>query len=174
MIGFLAKIFVALNSNGRPGELASGLAFGFWLALIPGGNLLWAALFIAAFFLKHNTGAFLISLALFRFGTPLVDPLLDWLGGLVLEFKALEPLFTWLFNLPLVPYTSFNNSLVMGGFLSGLLLWVPLFFLFRQLVKIYRSRLAPRIAESRLVRGLKAVPWVSKFLRAVEKVSVYV
>lgn len=174
MIGFFAKVFVALNSNSRPGELASGLAFGFFLALLPGGNLLWAVLFIVAFFIKHNTGAFLVSLALFRFVTPLFDPLLDRLGGTVLEFPALQSLFTRLYNLPLLPYTSFNNSLVMGGFLLGLILWVPLFFLFRLLVGIYRTRLAPKIAGSRLVRGLKAIPLVSKFLGAVEKVTAYV
>lgn len=174
MIGFFAKIFVALNSNSRPGELASGLAFGFWLALLPGGNLLWAVLFILAFFIKHNTGAFLVSLALFRLVTPLSDPLLDRLGRAVLEQPALQDVFTRIYNLPLLPYSSFNNSLVMGGFLLGLLLWVPLFFLFRLLVRVYRTRLAPKIAESRLVRGLKAVPLFSKFLRAVEKLTAYV
>ena len=31
MISFIAKLIVAINSNSRPSELASGIAFGFLL-----------------------------------------------------------------------------------------------------------------------------------------------
>ena len=98
MLSFIAKIFIALNSNSRPSELASGIAFGFWLALIPGGNLLWTALFILAFLLKHNLAALLLSMGLFRLVTPLSDALLDRLGALVLENPGLQVFFTELYN----------------------------------------------------------------------------
>ena len=77
MISFIAKLLVALNSNSRPGELASGIAFGLLLAFIPSGNLLWFAVFIIAFFIKHNIAALLLSMGLFRLFIPIFDPMLD-------------------------------------------------------------------------------------------------
>jgi len=169
MITFIAKIFVALNSNSRPSEMASAITFGFWLALIPGGNLLWTLLFIIVFFLKLNLGSFLLSLALFRMIVPFLDSLLDLLGGLILQLPVLEGYFTSFYNLPLVPYTQFNNTIVMGAFAAGLILWVPLFMLFLQLVKLYRRTLAPKIAESKIVKAIKKVPIFSKILKTAGK-----
>lgn len=174
MISFIAKLIVTLNSNSRPGELASGIAFGFWLALIPGGSLLWTALFIIAFFLKHNIAALLFSLGIFKLFIFIFDPLLDRLGLFVLELPPLQSFFTMLNNVPLVPYTQFNNTIVMGGFLLGILLWVPVFIVFLLLIKVYRKKAAPRIAESRLIKGLKKVPLISKIISAAEKAAVLV
>ena len=173
MISIFAKIFVALNSNSRPSELASGITFGFWLALIPGGNLLWTALFIIAFLLKHNLAALILSMGLFRTIITLFDPLLDKLGGWVLDMPSLQDFFTSLYNTPLLPYSNFNNTLVTGGFLFGIICWIPVFILFLQIVKIYRKKIAPKLAESKIVKTLKKVPLVSKITKAVQKVSTY-
>ncbi len=172
MIGLFAKLIVALNSNSRPGEMASAIAFGFLLALIPGGNLLWVLLFILAFFLKHNMGSFLLSLALFRLITPLFDSLLSSFGGLILDASFLRGFFTYLYNLPLFSYTNFNNTVVLGAFVAGVVLWTPVFILFVKLVRIYRKTLAPKIAESKIIKALKKVPILSKLTKAVSKLSV--
>ena len=172
MIGLIAKLIVALNSNSRPGEMASAIAFGFLLALLPAGNLLWIVLFIIIFFLKINMGAFLLSLGLFRLITPLFDPWLDVLGGLILQASFLQGGLTFLYNLPLVSYTAFNNTIVMGAFISGFILWFPLYLLFLALVKVYRKKLAPKIADSKLVKAFKKIPLLSKITKAVSKLSV--
>jgi uncharacterized protein (TIGR03546 family) len=169
MISFIAKIIVALNNNSRPGEMASAIAFGFWLALIPGGNLLWIFLFIIAFLLKHNTGAFLFSLAIFRLLAPFFDHILDNAGFFVLQLPVLQGFYTDLYNIPLVPYSNFNNSIVMGGFLLGLISWLPLFLLFLFLVKLYRKKVAPKVADSRIVKAMKKVPLLSKIIKAVSR-----
>ncbi|MDC7235181.1 MAG: TIGR03546 family protein [Spirochaetales bacterium] len=171
MISFISKILVALNSNSRPGELASGIAFGFCLALIPKGNLLWIIIFSIAFLLKHNLAAMLLSLLLFPPLASLMDPLLHNTGQLILTMPAFQSFFTTLYNLPVLPWLKFNNTIVMGAFLWNLILWLPLFFLFRQLVVVYRKKVAPRLAESKLVKSLKKVPWVSKILSAYNKLS---
>jgi len=165
MITFIAKIIVALNSNSRPSEMASAIAFGFWLALIPGGNLLWTLLFIIVFFLKLNLGSFLLTLALSRMFVPLLDSMLDLFGGLILQIPALEGFFTSFYNLPLVPYSLFNNTIVMGAFAAGLILWVPFFLIFLQLVKLYRKKVAPKIADSKIVKAMKGIPIVSKIIK---------
>ena len=172
MISFIAKLIVVLNSNSRPSELASGIAFGFLLALIPGGNLLWIAVFVIAFFLKHNIAAMLLSMGLFRLFISVFDPLLDRIGGIILGSPQLYDLFTSLYNIPLLPYSNFNNSIVMGGFVLGIILWLPVFFLFVFAVKIYRKKIASGIAESKFVKAIKKVPIISKLTSSVHKLSV--
>lgn len=172
MISFIAKLIVALNSNSRPSELASGIAFGFWLALIPGGNLLWIVIFIIAFFLKHNISVFLVSLGGFKLFISFFDPLLDRIGGTLLESPALKDLFTSLYNIPYLSYSNFNNTIVTGGFILGVILWVPIFLLFIVVIKIYRKKIAPKVAESKFVKFMKKLPIISKLTSSIKKLSV--
>jgi uncharacterized protein (TIGR03546 family) len=79
----------------------------------------------------------------------------------VLTLPALASLFTALLDVPLVPLTRFNDTVVMGGLLSGLLLWVPVFLAFAALVRLYRRSLRERVANSRLARA------IGKALRAL-------
>jgi uncharacterized protein (TIGR03546 family) len=144
MISFIAKILVSLNSNSRPGELSSGIAFGFCLALIPGGNLLWILIFMIAFLIKHHLGAMLLSLLLFKPLASLMDPLLNSTGEFILTLDSLGGFFTSLYNLPVLPWFHFNNTIVMGSLIWSILLWLPLFLLFRILVVIYRNKVASR------------------------------
>lgn len=167
MIGLIAKLLVTLNNNSRPGEMASAISFGFWLALIPGGNLLWTLLFTIAFFLKHNTAAFLLSLGAFRLFVPLADPLLHMLGDFILNLPGLKGFFTSIYNLPFAAYSNFNNTVVMGAFLAGSVLWIPLYLLFRFLVNLYRKKAAPKIADSKWMKALKKIPFISKIGKAV-------
>jgi len=168
MIGLIAKIFVALNSNSRPGEIASAISFGLWLTLIPGGNLLWFVLLTVAFFLKHNIAALFLTMAVLRLVIPLADPLLDTLGGLILYYPGLHGVFTYLYNLPFGAFTAFNNTIVTGGFLAGMLFWLPVFFLVVFAVKIYRKYIASKLADSRLIRFFKRAPLLSRLARAIE------
>ncbi len=174
MISFIAKLVVALNSNSRPGEMASGIAFGLVLALIPAGNLLWFTIFILAFFIKHNIAALLISMGFFRIFISVLDPFLDLIGGMILEISVFQNLFTILYNIPLFPYTNFNNTVVMGGFVLGIILWIPVFIMFTFLIKIYRKKIAPMVVESKFIKAIKKVPIVSKIAAAAQKLSFLV
>ena len=173
MISFIAKLIIALNSNTRPSELASGISFGLLLALLPGGNLLWIGIFVIAFFLKHNIAAMLLSLGLLRLFISFFDPFLDYIGGFILSIPQFYNFFTDLNNIPIIPYSNFNNSIVMGGFALGIILWLPFFFLIIFAVKIYRKKIAPKIAESKLVKAIKKVPIISKVTSSIQKLSVF-
>lgn len=171
MIKALARLIVALNANTRPAEIAAGAAFGVLLALVPGGNLLWYALFVIAFLVRMNLAAMFLVLGLARLVVPFADPALDALGWLVLNLPALEPAFTTLAGLPVVPWTRFNDTVVMGGLVAGIVLWVPVFLLFLLLVKIYRRRIRERIANSRLARAIAKVPLFATLGKAVSAVG---
>ena len=171
IVKWIATLVVAVNANNRAWEVAAGVSFALLLALVPTGNLLWFCLFVVTFFLKINLAAEFLFLALFKLLTPLADGLLHRLGLWVLSQPSLSDIFTGAYNLPLLPLSRFNNTVVMGGLIAGILLWVPVFLLFRRLVILYRSRLRDRIAGSRLVKALRRVPLVMKIGNAVRKIG---
>ena len=169
VINWIAKLIAGLVANRRPGEVGAGIAFGLLLALLPPGNLLWPVVLVLTLFLKLNLGAELAALGIFRLLVPVADPLLDELGFRILTSPALRATWAALYDVPLLPFTRFNNSLVMGGLVAGLALWVPVFFLARVGVVAFRTHVQPKIAESRIVKAFTRIPLVSKFSQAFRR-----
>ncbi|MBN1519131.1 MAG: TIGR03546 family protein [Spirochaetales bacterium] len=170
-IKMIARLFATLNSNASRGQVAAGMASGLLLALVPAGNLLWIVLFLLIFFTKVHYGMTLLVSAVFKLVLPLLGGPLDALGWAVLTAPALKPLFTSLNALPVAPLTRFNNTLVMGGLVAGLALWLPAYFGFRILVGLYRERWAERIASSKLGKAIKKLPLVGSIAKAVAGIS---
>jgi uncharacterized protein (TIGR03546 family) len=170
-VKWIATLIVAINANNRAGEVAAGVSFALLLALIPTGNLLWFFLFVVTFLLKINLGGELLFLALFKLLVPLTDALLHRLGLFILSQPLLAGIFGTAYNLPVLPLSRFNNTIVMGGLIAGLVLWIPVFLLFRQLVILYRRTLRDKIAGSRLLKALRRVPLVAAIGNAVRKIG---
>ncbi len=176
IIKLIMDFFRVLNSNKKEGEVAAGFAFGIMLALIPGNNLLWISIFIIGFFTRLNLAAALMTLAAGKLLTPAFDPFLDSIGYWILNTSTLNPAFTYLYNLPLVPYTAFNNSVVMGGLAVSAAAFYPLWLLFRRLVRMYRSGVKERIRNSRIGRYILKLPivvrisgWIGKYRKITGK-----
>ncbi|MCL2069464.1 MAG: TIGR03546 family protein [Treponema sp.] len=170
MIKYVAKFIVAINSNLGKAQIAAGFSWGLFLGLIPAGNLFWIAAFLLSFFFKHHHASKLLCMVILKALSALTAPLLDTVGWEVLHIEALQPLLTSLYNMPFVPFTKFNNTLVAGGIVSGIVLWLPVFFLMLLLVPLYRHTLAPKIRESKIVKAIKNVPFVSKLQKLAAKI----
>jgi uncharacterized protein (TIGR03546 family) len=162
MIQIIVKLIVALNGNEKASQIAAGFSWGLLLALVPAKNLLWVALFLISFVLKHHHGTKFFVLAVVKLLLPMVIMPIDSLGWWILNFEALRPIFITLSNTPFVPFTNFNNTLVMGGFCSGIVLFIPSFILIMIFVPLYRKTIAPKIRDNKLVQGLKKIPIISK------------
>jgi len=167
MVKPIAKLIVALNSNLGKKQIAAGFAWGLLLGLIPAGNVLWILLFVSSFLFTHHHWSKMMVLAIFKLISGVVAPLLDMAGWEILHIEALQPFFTTLYNIPLVPLTKFNNTLVSGGFVCGLILSLPVYFLVLRLIPLYRNKLSPKIRDSKLVQSFKNIPLVSKLAKAV-------
>jgi uncharacterized protein (TIGR03546 family) len=86
----------------------------------------------------------------------LLDPLFDWIGLRLLLAPALRPLWTALYNMPVVPLTNFNNTIVLGSFAFALAFAVPLFLGTRWAVARYRETVGARVRQSRFYKALTA------------------
>jgi uncharacterized protein (TIGR03546 family) len=157
VLKLLQSLVKALHSEGTPGQVAAGMALGSILGLTPLVNL--HNLLVAALILVLNVsvpGAMLGWALAIPLGYAL-DPVFDTIGRrLLLDTPALTPLWTSLANVPVVPLTNFNNSVVLGSLVSALALFTPIYLGSRWGVRRYRETLGERVKQSGLYRALTA------------------
>lgn len=166
MFRYIKKFFMALNANTHPGDIAHAVALGLLLALVPRANLLWAFLFFFTLFIRVNKGAFFLALILLSFVTPFADVLLDALGYQLLSLAPLQGMYRTLYGIPFVGLTMFNNTVVAGSLVVGLVLYIPVVIVFTILVKLYRDKLQQKIAQSRLVKFIMQLPLIKQIVEA--------
>ncbi len=141
--------FKMLNSETGTNQLAWGLAFGFVLGFSPFLSLQTFLVLFLAFFFRIQLGAATLSAFFFKFIAYLIDPISDHLGRAVLEAPSLRQLFVSMYNMPLIPLTRFNNSIVMGSGILGFILVIPAYFVFKMLIVKYRSTVVARFKNSK-------------------------
>ena len=165
MIKKVGKFIVALNGNASKSQIAAGISWGVLLGLVPINNFFGIVLFIVSFFFSHNHASKLFGMALVKLVSPLLLPVIDMLGWHILYIESLQPIFTTMYNMPFVPFTKFNNTLVMGGIVGGFLLWLPVFFFFMAFIPLYRNTIAPLIRGSKIFKKVAKSP----LLKVVDK-----
>jgi uncharacterized protein (TIGR03546 family) len=156
-----------LNSETGTNQIASGLALGLLMGFAPFFSIQTLLFIFLIFIFRVQIGAAFFSAFIFKFLAYLLDPMFDSVGRYMLELPALRSLFTAMWNIPLVPLTRFNNSIVMGSMLISLVLFIPAFFLFRFLVLKYRELIFSRFKQSKFWKILSA----SKFYFWYQKYS---
>jgi|SRR6185312_3864640 len=160
------QFFRLLNSDTGTNPLAAGLACGLILGFSPFLSLQTLIVLICCFFFRIQLGGALLSAFFFKFIAYLIDPISDPLGRSVLESSTLHPLFVSLYNIPFIPLTRFNNSVVMGSGLIGLILLVPAFFLFKAGIIKYRATVVAKYKQSKIWKFWAATSvykWYSKY-----------
>ena len=158
MLKPIAKLFLALNGNVKKEQVAAGIAWGLLLGLVPTGNIFFIVLFLVSFFFRNNHGAKIFGLGLVKILKPLIVYGVDGLGWAILHNEALQPFFTTMYNMPFVPFTNFNNTLVIGGLAAGLILWLPSFLVFIAIIPLYRNHVAPKLRESEILKKIAKFP----------------
>lgn len=160
------SFFQLLNSETGTNQLASGLACGLILGFSPFLSIQTFLILFLIFFFRIQMGAAFLSAFFFKFVAFIFDPAADQLGRIVLENGSLRPLFVHMYNMPLVPLTRFNNSIVMGSMVVGLILVIPAFFLFRAMIIKYRATVVARFKGTKVWKSFAATKiyaWYTKY-----------
>ncbi len=163
----IIKLILFLNSNRYIGEVAWAVSFALLLALIPSGNLIWITILVVALLIRINHGVMILGIILFKLITPLLDPLLDRLGYWVLTMEPLSNMWTTLYDIPLVPLTKFNNTLVMGGLIVGILAFIPTYIVSGIIIRWYREHIQERVVNTKLFKWFRKFPLFNKFKKAL-------
>lgn len=169
-MGFLLKQVFALikllNSETGTNQIAAGVACGFILGMTPALSLQSLLVFLVIFVFRVQAGAAFLTAFFFKFIAYGLDPVFHQVGTLVLENEGLKPLFTTLYNMPIVPMTRFNNTIVMGSGVVTVLMFPVVFFMSKGLVIKYRVSVVQRLQATKFWKALKATSlyqWYYKY-----------
>ncbi len=155
-----------LNSDTGSISLALGMTCGFILGMTPVLSLHSLLVFLILFFFRIQIGAALVTAFFFKFIAFLLDPLFHYVGSQVLELESLKGLFTQLYNMPIIPYTRFNNSIVMGSAVITFALSPVVFLLSRYFIKKYREIVVARFKTTKFWKAIEATKfyqWYYKY-----------
>ncbi len=145
MLFFLKPIRLALKAlitEATPGQLALGFAMGILIGIVPKGNLIAIALGIILAVSRANLGVAAATILGCSFLSGYLDPLSDEVGWWVLSHPSLTDMWTNLYNRPVMPWTDFNNSIVMGNLIIGIVLLYPMYRLSKPLFAKYTTKFA--------------------------------
>ncbi len=145
-----------LNSETGHNQLAAGISAGFVLGMTPMLSLQSFLIFICIFFFRIQAGAAFLAAFFFAFAGWLLDPIFHAIGTTVRSLESLQGIFTSMYNMPLLPLTRFNNTIVMGSGVVTLALSPIVFLLSRTLILKYRVTVVARIKETKMWKGIQA------------------
>jgi uncharacterized protein (TIGR03546 family) len=155
LLKLVQSLFKALHSEGTPGQVAAGIALGSILGLTPLVNLHNLAVVALILLFNVSVPGALLGWALFLPLGFALDSLFDAVGRrLLLETPALVPLWTSLADIPIIPLTNFNNTVVLGSLVFSLLGFVPIWLGSRWAVRRYRATIGERVKQSAWYRAL--------------------
>jgi uncharacterized protein (TIGR03546 family) len=139
-----------LNSETGENQIAAGIACGLILGFAPALSLQSILVFICIFLFRIQIGAAFTSAFFFSFIAWILDPVSHLTGSIILEIGALKPLYTTLYNMPIVPFTKFYNSITMGAGVISIILSPAVFFGSRVIIRKYREKVVAKFKDHKL------------------------
>ncbi len=156
LLKLLQSLIKTLHSEGTPGQVAAGIALGSALGLTPLVNVHNLIVFALIVILNVSFGGGMLGWALFVPVGFVLDPVFHRIGRALLETPALRSTWESWYNTPLVPYTNFNNTVVLGSVAAWLVLLGPIFLLARFGVTRYRATVGERVRRSKFYQAVTA------------------
>jgi uncharacterized protein (TIGR03546 family) len=145
----LVTNFIKILREGQtPAQVAGGFALGFILGLSPMFTLQGVLIWLIILVLDVNLSAATFSIGLFALIAYIFDPLFHRFGYfLLVDINGLKGLWTALYNAPIAPLTRFNNTVVMGSFITALILFIPVYIGMKKFVIAYRATIGVKVTR---------------------------
>lgn len=157
IIKLVQSLVKALNSEGTPGQVAAGIAVGACLGLTPLLNLHNLLVVAAILFFRVSVPGAMLGWMIFTPVGFLLDPVFHEIGvALLMDADGLRPIWATAYNTPIIALANPTNTIVVGSFVSWLVLAIPIFFLARYGVTRYRATIYARYKDAKFFRALRA------------------
>ena len=141
------QIIAMLSQNGRPTQVAIGIAIGLIFGLIPKDNLIAVAMVAMVVFLPVNQ-IMAISVAIMtHLLSGVLSPVVSNLGAIVLQLPVVTGVIAALYQLPVLPWTCLDNPQVIGGVGVGWVTLLPNFALCRLVLSQVSMKLEKQALE---------------------------
>ena len=162
----VSKIINVLHSDESPRSLAAGFALGAIVGLTPLWSLHNLFVFCLIFLINVSIPAAFFGIFLFSGFAYLLDPIFHQIGYyLLVKVAFLKPCWTYLYNIPIAPLFRLNNTVVMGSLATALLIFIPNYLGFTQVVCLYRLHFKERVDHWKVIQFLKASNLYQSYLK---------
>lgn len=148
---FLAS---ALSGASSTRQLALGFSMGMVIGLVPKENLTAVILLFILAGSKVNLCSASLSTVLFSWLALVLDPLSHLIGRSVLLAAPLQDFWHSIYETPLMPWTDFNNTIVMGSLILGLFLFYPTYRISKPQFEKYTPLVSQKLKKYRIVQIL--------------------
>ncbi|NPA55461.1 MAG: TIGR03545 family protein [Epsilonproteobacteria bacterium] len=139
-MGFFIKLLKELNSAESEKFIVLALALGLISGFLPMFNVVNIIILFIVFTLRVPLGLYLSAWGVFGIVGYFMDYIFHKTGLMLLQAHILQPLWTWLYNLPLLRWSGFNNSIVLGSLVWGGILAIVLYITVSKIIPIYREK----------------------------------
>lgn len=163
ILKYVAKLLKALSSEASPNQLAGGFILGMIIGLTPVLSVHNLIILILIIILKVNIGMAILAFLIFSGIAYLADPLFHSFGIWILENDGLQDTWTSMYNNELWTITKFYNTVVIGSFISALVLCVPMFPLTKVGVVQYRKHIHEKVMKTKFAKALKGTKLYSVY-----------
>ncbi|WP_290878228.1 TIGR03546 family protein [Gracilimonas sp.] len=158
---YFAKLVKALASEASPSQIAGGIILGMIIGLTPFFSFHNLFIITLILILKVNIGMALLAFLVFSGVAFLADPLFHNFGIWLLELESMQQTWTNMYNNEWWALTKFYNTVVIGSFVTALVLCIPAFPLLKYGVVQYRKHIHARIQKWKLVQAFKSTRFYS-------------
>ncbi|MFH1369530.1 MAG: TIGR03546 family protein [Elusimicrobiota bacterium] len=152
----LKRIITILQSEISPSQVAWGFALGSIMGLTPFSALHNYFVFVLILMLNVNMSSATLAVIVFSFIGMLMDPLAHKIGYyLLVTNQSLNSTWVSLYNMPVVPFTRFNNTVVLGSLVISLILFLPVYFAAKKFIVYYRAHFKDKVAKWKIMKLFK-------------------
>ena len=162
----LRLIVRTVTDAATPRQLAMGFSFGMLIGLVPKGNLTAIALSMLLCASRVNLGAAALAIFAFSWVGAITDSLTHDIGMYLLSHETLHSTWTSLYNTPMVQWTGFNNTVVLGSLVLGIVLAWPVYRATLPGFERFSPKIRERVRKYRIGRILFGAEWADRLAGA--------
>ena len=151
---FIFKFLRELNSSTSSKSLVLAIVLGLIAGFLPTINFFTLIIFFIVLILRIPIGLFIASYTIFKIFGFFLDPLFNNLGYVILTTSFLKPIWTFFYNIPFFRWSGFNNTIVMGSLILGIITGIILYVILYKLIKIYRDVVFEKLKKIKFLSWL--------------------
>jgi len=153
-MNFFIKFLKELNSADSSKSIVLAIVLGLIAGFLPTVNFFTILIFFIVLILRIPIGLFIASFGVFKIVGFFLDPIFHKVGFLLLTNDILKPFWTFLYNIPFFRWSGFNNTIVIGSLVLGIVFGIILYIVLNKSINIYRKIVFEKLRKNRFFSWL--------------------
>ena len=153
-MNFFIKFLKELNSADSSKSIVLAIVLGLIAGFLPTVNFFTILIFFIVLVLRIPIGLFIASFGVFKIFGFFLDPVFNKIGLYLLTTDILKPFWTFLYNIPFFRWSGFNNTIVMGSLVLGIVFGIILYIVLNKSINIYRKIVFEKLRKNRFFSWL--------------------